>query len=64
MSVVHFYYFLQLKISWAIKLKSKFIFSPQMSIYLAIRFQVPLAKFSWRNDTWKCRKLSSLWAGV
>lgn len=64
MSVVHFYYFLQLKIIWAIKLKSKFIFFSQMSIYLAIRFQVFLAKFSWRNDTWKCRKLSSLWAEV
>ena len=34
MSVVHFYYFLQLKIIWAIKLKPKFIFSsPNVYIF-------------------------------
>lgn len=46
MSVVHFYYFLQLKIIWAIKLKTKFIFF-QVSIYLAITFRVLLFKFGW-----------------
>lgn len=49
MSVVHFYYFLQLKIIWAIKLKPKFVFFSQTSIYLATRFQVPFPKFSWET---------------
>lgn len=33
MSVVHSYYFLQLKIIWAIKLEPKFIFPPKISIF-------------------------------
>lgn len=64
MSVVHFYYFLQLKIIWAIKLKPKFIFFPQMFICLAIRWRVPFPKFNRQSDTWKYRKPSSLWAEV
>lgn len=40
MGVVHFYYFLQLKIIWAIKLKTQVHFFPQVSVCLAIAFQV------------------------
>lgn len=45
------------------KTKTQVHFFPQMSINLAIRFQVSFPKFSWGNDTWKYRKPGYLWAG-
>lgn len=61
MSVVHFYYFLQLKIIWAIKLKPKFIFFPSVCIFsnqipgsfLQIRPADNALKRSRENSLWQ-----------
>lgn len=65
MSVVHFYYFLQLKIIWAIKLKPKFIFPPERLCIWQSNSRSRSPNLAGRNDRYcEGQKACPLWGGV